>query len=1081
MSAILGILATHQPLNGSSHLFPPSESASLQMAHDNQGFDTAAFSRIAATGVTETLFGSAQALIVMVDVPWDRYGQSQTEFHHILGNDYRGTPIGGGFHLRVDGPREDATARTVVFTIRNQAETEHRTGTVTLTGRPKRLLICISSDGSDLDMRVYSDGVANGSVAWSGGLTAFGGTTLDMNGFLIGCTGAGGGAALTPFAGGQTRGFDGSISFLGLYSGTLSNADLAAMSGGRAPEAVLPTGANWLLGRELTDYAADSFEAAAWATGDDAGAWTASGTFLPGSTLTPSRDGSGNTFALDPIPGGCVWGLAPGQTTAAVPLSFTASGITGGVEARLVDAVTGAVLSDWATVSGVDLGTTTGGTIAWPECTGGWAYVDARPVSDASLVQRSRAHCAVGWVIGIVGQSNAEFPFKSGAATSYTPGRSGNVSTCMRFRNGTASNGSFVIDRVTAAAGKSNGLKAWLDEAPTFGDTPVMMFDMMMAGTGGDQLLDDSNSARLWSDAPGELIDRLGHGLVSAWVIAWALWVRADTRERLEALIEGDATGVSFAVDHYLWDTADFPNGSNAGICLSPEIFGKEATGASRDHDRRWPDVLVSADTKTNLYNFQAQEYAAGKGAGWHFGTDKTDAEMDGGHADTEQGQTRIARRLLIDGMRACGVDTRANPRFTGVTMNGAGTEITATFSLPNGGSLRVAGATTGSPTGADANAVQGFELLDPATGGGTPTRSGFTAEILDAAAGTVRLTKSSGSWSRGTLVHYVPGRGMDYGQDFYDHELHRGRLYDGSPYEGGLGLPALCGDAWMVPLTLASDLPAALIVDPSALGDMIQERDGNFGAGTAVAVGDRVGSIRNQGTAGGYLFAPSNGARPTLRQLATWPYDDAYAYHYMDRGPIYYLEFDHASSQEMQFSGSAVLPNSDQWAFGIAVALRSQDAQRRVIFCQSDTDFGAGGNVNLMHNVATGNGLSLAGGGIALRVDGSSGAGPTGYIPAAVGASGDWPRTVVANIASGPGAAALYRDRSVPLGTWTADTVVDQVTFRLGHPVVGSFGHGSFNLYRLVVCDATLSPTQLRQMQGYVQESHAVMPPLWV
>jgi hypothetical protein len=68
--------------------------------------------------------------------------------------------------------------------------------------------------------------------------------------------------------------------------------------------------------------------------------------------------------------------------------------------------------------------------------------------------------------------------------------------------------------------------------------------------------------------------------------------------------------------------------------------------------------------------------------------------------------------------------------------------------------------------------------------------------------------------------------------------------------------------------------------LDPSDLSSMKQDRTG-ASATTAAAVDSPVGSWFNKGTAGGWLTAPSDAARPILRQS----------------GALFYLEFDGASN----------------------------------------------------------------------------------------------------------------------------------------------------------------------------------------
>lgn len=79
-----------------------------------------------------------------------------------------------------------------------------------------------------------------------------------------------------------------------------------------------------------------------------------------------------------------------------------------------------------------------------------------------------------------------------------------------------------------------------------------------------------------------------------------------------------------------------------------------------------------------------------------------------------------------------------------------------------------------------------------------------------------------------------------------------------------------------------------AIWVDPSDLSIMRQEITG-ASASTPVVSGDPVGSILNKGAVGGWLTAPSTGARPILRT---------------DGGGRYYLEFD-GSNDSLEFTAT--------------------------------------------------------------------------------------------------------------------------------------------------------------------------------
>ncbi|MEO0622806.1 MAG: hypothetical protein AAF183_11300 [Pseudomonadota bacterium] len=945
MISLPGVLAAAPVLNGSSHPLPANESYALQMAQANTGFATAGYSYITATGISETLLSSAGALIVTIEVPWDRYGQWQTESHFVLGNDWRGVPLAGGLSLAVVGPQEKSASRQIVFRASNDA-LQSRLGTLTLAGKPRRLVICVSSDGTDLSLRAFSDGTSMGTEAWSDGLTSFSGIDLDLATLLIGCTGSGGSVADQPFASPDNRGFDGSIRFLGYYSGTVSNAVLSSMSEGQAPEDVLPTGANWLIGRDLTDYTESSFYAASWATGDAHGAWLATGDFLPGGDITPARDGAGNTFALDPIVDGQVWGCAPGQTGVSVTLSGTSTGLTGGVEAR-IRYRNGTPLSDWAPLAGADLagGGTWSGSITWPLSTDGWCHVEVRDAASQTLLQRSRAYCGVGWVLAMVGQSNIEFPVKA-TAGGFAPTDPGNLSICFRFRTtstvsgGAPGSGSLVVDRVTAASPRTNGASAMADELKAqYGNVPVMIFDMMQEGAGVAFLQDDNITDRLWSDAPGSLIDVVGNR-VSAFCIEWGVSItefRVD--EDHDALIKGDDSGglVTWPIgDNYLW-SPDFFHTTSAGVALMQGPgFGQVA--ASVDQDIAW---IAFPDEPEFQYTLLQKAYAD-ENPGIVVGTSMNGVELDGGHAVDPIAKDRASRALLIAGLAACGIEPITEPLPVDLTVNGTLDEVTVHIDLPSGGNLQTEWSANGETPPVGQNPVQGIEIHD-ITGSRLPSRSGFSTAIGDTGTGeapnrrgTITITKDSGSWERGSLVSVIPGFGMSYRSDYFDFDLWKGWPRESSSAMDGLGLLVPQGRAtYAMPVDPEADLGALAWFRVDDGTKFFQERTG-ASATTPAGEGDPVGTVVVSGPLGGYFTAPSDAARP-IRRSYTITMSDVLAhlnntFHYMRVGETnWYLDFDGVDDQ-LVYSGGGLVPNQVNYAVGCAVTTDDVSSGRHVM-----------------------------------------------------------------------------------------------------------------------------------------------------
>lgn len=107
-----------------------------------------------------------------------------------------------------------------------------------------------------------------------------------------------------------------------------------------------------------------------------------------------------------------------------------------------------------------------------------------------------------------------------------------------------------------------------------------------------------------------------------------------------------------------------------------------------------------------------------------------------------------------------------------------------------------------------------------------------------------------------------------------------------GGVYSKSFSIAVSAPVAWL-PSALAE---LAIWIDPSDLSTMRQERTG-ASAITPVAVGEPVGTIRDKSANGYYFVAPSDAARPILRQA----------------GALYYLEFRKANSSRLQLTAAAM------------------------------------------------------------------------------------------------------------------------------------------------------------------------------
>jgi len=748
----------------------------------------ASYSYIAASNpspTTGTWYNNDQCWLATLEVPWEQLdGLTGTALCGVLGN--LGTTAATQartFGLFI-GPRKHATlAGKLQLTANSESGQSADWFKQALDiSALRRMLVAFRRDGSNFRFEIYSDGALVTSVTQAVG--AFATSARIQAGFPIGTMGS---SAGVPLSSGSVIGFPGSIGLTGHYVGAVTQADLEAISAGVHPLTQL-TAANWRQYRDLPDVTSGSLAKPAAATGDATAAFTTTGTgFGRGSDLTPRRSGA-NWFASNYIPDGYVWGLQPGQTTATLTLSGKASGLTGLVEARVFDE-TGQVTKNWTALTGSTIaGGVWSGTIAAPK-NSGWGHIDLRPAADPTLVHRLRGKLGVGYKFGIMGQS--QLAIALGATTmAKAPG----ASAALSYQAFDATTLMATLKRATPLRPLTDFMAVAADLALTYTTAPICLVDMAVAGTGIDELLDDSEADRRWSDITTSLA--MCGADVSAVVINWSTNNQstfAILEGYLDPLIRGDApAGASpaYTVDHYLRDGLTFP--STMAIVLSPPTRHTDATKASATDFSGGAYTGPAGAARADYYAYPAAHAGVVAAIGPPL-NDMAITTGGGPHepTDIDEGPSRIARRLLVGLLRGIAIDTTADPAITGATL-ASSTTITVNVSRPNGGTLQTAWALKGVAVPGGESTVQGFEIST--NGGTTWSRSGFTAEITDAAGGVVTLTKASGTWVTGVRARYLANGPLDYGLPTEALQLYHGTLYESGALEGGIGLPARGG-----------------------------------------------------------------------------------------------------------------------------------------------------------------------------------------------------------------------------------------------------------------------------------------------
>jgi hypothetical protein len=791
------------------------DSASLRFPDGNSGFTNAAAPAYLADAANwapsgQTIFapGATGAFAAMVEVPWEAIflPTPASQSVGILGNAAAGT-LNQTLGFYGERSTDQATA-TIRMRLRDGAGVTFNIP-LTVTLQQRRLLLVIRMAGTQLNFEVYHQGVRIANSAPTMGTWA---ATQLRSQLIYGAMGSGTTNGFVSLS--NIQGFTGSIAWVGYRNAGLTQAECEALSAGGDP-LVAVSAAGWRMIRKLVDTGTASLTKPAAATSDATSPMVVinsrSIAFRRGCDLLAAVSG-GQSFRANHIAGGRVFARAAGASQGRVFLSGFATGLTGGVEARIFDAATGQLTKDWTALTGATL---TSGGAAWSGYVDappnlGWGHIDIRAAAAPSLVQRVRSRTGVGLTLGTLGQSQIYRCWQWPVANVTVDAAAAVSAAHVELRTASTVTTRMVpINTERQISGSLASAANWLVQ---MGITePVQILNLSNPGQGTVELLNDANTNWNWSDmeailslAQGPLAERVISAVAVNWATNFAnraVEVGGIESNNLKPLFEGvfGAGAIeSHPINHYLRDGLTFP--ASTAYALSPVTRYASVTAGAFSADFGYGDGSVDNHHRARE---QWRTYAnANPSIIAATGPDLPDLDMrnlggtgEGGPhqtTTTDEGSPRTMRRVIEAALRAAGRLVRPVPTITGATINGGRTQITVTVSRPRAGNIQTAWAIKGVAVPGGATTVQGFAVRDGAAG--SHVRDTFTAEVLDAAAGTVLLTKTSGAWAAGSSVRYGFGGPVSFGLTPEADRLFHGTLYESGPDEGGLGLPVTTG-----------------------------------------------------------------------------------------------------------------------------------------------------------------------------------------------------------------------------------------------------------------------------------------------
>lgn len=551
--------------------------------------------------------------------------------------------------------------------------------------------------------------------------------------------------------------------------GVLSKADALAFADGGDPVALANAAAaaagvtSRYLHIPLTDGSGNLTLAVSSSQSAVSGGLTQNGRPLAGAAIR--RQGA-NSFLMDRLMFPAHFGCEDGATSAPAQISGTYTGITpSAVQVRLVDEG-GGLIRDWRTTTYTASAGVWTAQFAIPRPLFSRFQIQARMMANPTLIACSSMLCQVGPVIDPWSQSEHHYSSLYGYSTSgnatgnNTParGRTDTVlwatkSNYFHIRHGRV-RPQMIGDAATVIA---NAIRRRTQE-------PVMICHQGIAGTSAFDLMDDSQSGRLWTDVTGRhaLVQnrgRRGEHIITGDVWGgWEAFLAGGVSDIPAAVLipwlRGIASGTSTStsaiaqaqINHWRFDGWASMNSRQVVLPCNRQTVGASATTT---------DASTEADQRDSLRNYSHL-------LGYSVGPDQTTHKMEGENAagglpagtvqhpeiNDWEGSLEMAESNAEAYLMAMGYGRYPGPVFfeTG-TIGAAGNEflLTSGNPRPQPGELLANPPSTGYSTGYQrAPNPSGYRLYTKKAGG--DPGAGWEARRKPAGG-------SYGTWSKANVV----------------------------------------------------------------------------------------------------------------------------------------------------------------------------------------------------------------------------------------------------------------------------------------------------------------------------------------
>lgn len=531
---------------------------------------------------------------------------------------------------------------------------------------------------------------------------------------------------------------------------------------------------------------------------------TAPSLVIDGKYMRPGahirRQSPDKYLTLDYIPDGYIWGLdLAKRESKTVTFTGTHGGLPKGsaIELRVVDATDGNVIVDWTRVAQAGDDGKWEGALDVPRSRG-WNCVEIRAADEPGLVFRSRSRCAVGYKIGVIGQSEVSYFLRGyGGGMTYKTGDGAVSFVTLATANPNSNSASHSRPQIFVAEPwdkVSDGVLATARQLRQYTDTPLCFVALAKSGTGATELADDDrNEKRRWEDLEAKV--RFAGRDFSMLVWMWHASDRGFGERYGSGIFDPIVLGIKKSAkddryDHYICDgTFDsqmvFCPMLHWGFGCQRDVLegehriaaarGTASTMACMRGQKAWAQTNADGNPKAPHFPPVPQDEFPSAG-------DIQGDKYHSGHSDlgSPLGPRRIGYRMGEYLARVLDLSDSKNPRMQAAWFADDRSEICIRFSLPNGGILRTGGSKTVTDIWVNSK--------DKDT---TWVMSEHTARIVDPRMGIVKLSKTQGQWPQEAKVAYVI--------NLIALENVKGYLYEG-PVDGegtgplamedGLGIP---------------------------------------------------------------------------------------------------------------------------------------------------------------------------------------------------------------------------------------------------------------------------------------------------